>query len=446
MKNWLNSWQKNLIVLLFISLTLSIVVGIGFKKLKYPKRSLVFEFKYQDLVIESHEFSHRVIGATPDTKIYVYNAFSLLKGKLPPYEIYRNKKIYNLYRIDKSLLFVPFTIFGKYFPIAVLLFLAIMFSVSISLLYSFLRPQLQWYDLFFFTVLSAVLSYFVVNILSEGFAFVFLTMFLYFYLKYFTYKKIKYLISSLVFFILVFVARTEAFIALIPPVLMYFKFSDNKLIKIFILNVVILLVGIKIGFNVFYGGDQTNFAAWAYSSYKENFHGELDQSIDILWNEKLKRCFKESGFEVPKQYYRFYPYSTIYSKCAYSILFNELGEDINNNLTKVLIFVASNFIYNFYRYIFDFLQFNFLASSKVIWIFLKLFAFLYGILVILSIITVVKKAPLNVKILVFSYLLLLLQLVFYYILGNGNFERFKQLFIPFELIFITYFLINYNSQ
>jgi len=366
---------------------------------------------YADLSSLEKLLKTPLVGSISDTYSYLTSAYGYYKNLLPIVEI-NGKNYFITFRFLSSIVFVPFMwLFGGYFPLAYIVF----FTFSVLFLYVLLLETLRIKPLiiiFTLLLISPLIFYHIPRLMLEGPTIALLLSFLVLFFK----GKLIFSIFPLI--LASFIRGEIAIVLLIFGIYLLLKTKN----PFFLISFVPITLQ---AFMNMYLGDQSNFYFWTYKAYLQNVKG-VEYS-----NQKVQNCVqKKLGFIPEKILQGAYPYSKISTDCLKEVLKDEiklkdLGIAIKNIFTNII-----NLLLYFPNRILKFLPKIFL-----------IFYIIYNLFVLVSIIFYFLK---GFRILLILYFSLIFAYSLYNPFGFFDFSRFKQMLIPFEIVFIFSLASKYH--
>jgi hypothetical protein len=350
------------------------------------------------------DYPNSYVGFTRDSYIYLRQAYS----------IYLYHKPYNCYRPQWGYFYAPFIfLFNKYFIIAILIFNAVLFSLSFAFLISVIKIRKKLL-LFFIVLIVFLMSYNkVLSVGSEPIISSLLMLSLAFY------SRNKYVISSL-FLFLAGILRGEIMV-------LFFVFTAfflfKKLFDKFLLNSFLILFLLTFYMYLNRCTDQSNFFYWALANFYSEKKGIIyEESRHLIVNLCYKNKF-EMLFNCMDCY-----------KCVKKLLLNE----VKNEPFYALSVALKNFFYNIIKlFILPFEKYKSKFKNFLI-TFFSLVHFLWFLMVIISIIKSWKQ---NLLIIISLFSLVILYSL-YAVFGGLDASRFKLYILPFEMAII----LNYENK
>jgi len=258
------------------------LIGVGYR--------LLFEFKAgKNLTynIESKEvFDTNLAFSSNDTWSYILPAYQIYKQGSPYFEVGDLKVLFCRRNPTSYLIFVPFWIFDKYMPVIFVVFVSLLFAVSLYFLFSIL-VRLGCNNIFCLLSGMIYIFYWIENVpklLTEGVVASGVALALGFYLK----DSKKYL--NVVFgiaFILSMVRGEFFFILLFIWILiLYKKFKENSKITLGFMFLMVIMLG---GWNWYWNrlcGNTSGIWYWSRRSLLNiKYNVSLAKAKEVIMKE-----------------------------------------------------------------------------------------------------------------------------------------------------------------
>ncbi len=376
--------MKNFLILTLTSIALysfAVLFKVHYESKVYNKTFIA------DLSNTYNLLRQNYIGTTSDSYGYIKNAYS----------IYKTLKPSDCFRPQAGYIFAPFIfIFREYFPLAIIVFNSIIFSILISTFFYILNPKKLFLNLLLLFIVFSFTFYYIPRIMLDPIISIFILISLIFL----TSKREN---LSTFFIFLSSIIRPEFNIILVLFVLFKRLYLLGSIFIIF--NFFIFLINSKCK-------EQSNFFFWSAKGYYENIKkmdwGTAKSEIFKLCDEVDVKCYQKALIdELKKNYKEMIPYAI---------------KNLITNPINLLFFPIDKYQ----------------NRLKIIYIFICL---LYSTLLIISIIN-----QRNEKLILYSLIAIIAIYDFYYILNPIDGSRSKLYTLPFELYLITKTLSDNQFQ
>ncbi|MEO0138342.1 MAG: hypothetical protein ABIL16_00545 [candidate division WOR-3 bacterium] len=392
----------------------AVVLGVSFVALKVYKETKMGRSVYAPLSDLKTLLNTPIVGTIEDSYSYLLSAYGYYKNFVPVIDWERDRYFVS-FRFLSSIVFVPFMwIFKGYFPIAYILF----FSLAVMLSYAHLLQTLKIHPIIStitLVALSPLTFYHIPRLMLEPPAVLFLIWFLISFLK-------RRYILSFVFLFIAGIIRAE--ISVLCLIFGIYAFAKTRKLS-FSLSVIPVILQVSINYFL---GDQSNFYFWTYRGYLENF------KYNEYSSDNVKACInKKLGFVPEKPMIYTHPYLRVSTECWKEVVSSEMDfkkgfgyafKQILKNAFDVVFFPVSKF------------------SSFFKWPILSFYLF-YGILVFISVFGFWFWGS---RLLIVFYAILITIYSLYNPFGLFDSSRFKQMLIPFEVVFISSLLSIHRFQ
>ncbi len=221
----------------------------------------------------------RVIGTTPDSRLYIYGSYLLYKHEL--FSISRDGfRLEFCERPLQSIAFLPFIPAGRYMPILTILVMSILFPLSLTLLaYILSGKHLDRKTIF--AILTAILfgSFYATRLLLDGWVSMLLALWIVAIIK-------RRAFLSIGITLLLSLLRPELTILFIFLPAIY----RDKSSRVMSLMGAIIIISSH-ALIVRECGDQSHFFEWTINAYEKNIAREFDRS---QFEEMVRSCVMEN--------------------------------------------------------------------------------------------------------------------------------------------------------